>query len=112
MSEPAGPHEDTLELALRRRLDEVVAGAAATEAELRRLAEQGHALVDGLETAVEAGEARLGELASEPGTAVAELASELRRVEGLRTELEELRPILSELEGRARELRGSWLRPS
>lgn len=110
VSEPAGPQEDTLELALRRRLVEVVAGAAATEGELRQLAEQGHALVRGLEAAADAGEARLDALASGPGAPVAELASELRRVESLRAELEGLRPILSALDERARELRGTWLK--
>ncbi len=109
LSEPAEPHEDTLELALRRRLAEVVAGAAATEAELRRLAEQGEALSRGLQAAADSGEAHLEALATEPDASIAELASELRRVEGLRAELEALRPILSALDGRARELRGSWI---
>ncbi len=112
MSEPAGSHEDTLELALRRRLAEVVAGAGATEAELRSLAEQGDALVKGIEAAAEAGEARLAALASKPDASVAELASELRRVESLRAELDGLRPILSALFERARELRGGWLSQS
>lgn len=110
MSESAGPHEDTLELALRRRLVEVVAGAATTEAELRQLAVQGHALVRGLEAAADAGEAHLDALTSVSGAPVAELAWELRWVEGLRTELKELRPILAALDERARELRGKWLR--
>ena len=90
---------------MRRRLAEVVAGESATEAELRRLAEQGQVLIAGLEAAAEEGEARLNVLASEPHTPVAELASELRQVEALRAELEGLRPVLSALEQRAQKLR-------
>jgi hypothetical protein len=112
VSEAAESNEVTLELALRRRLAEVVAGAASTEAELRLLAEQGKALVHRREAAAEVAEARLDTLAFEPSAGVSELASELRRVEDLRGEVKRLRPVLSALEQRARELRGGWFRQS
>lgn len=108
----ADRNDDTLELALSRRLAEVVAGAASTEGELRLLAEGGRALGRTLEALIGQSEARLGELAGEPEAALADLASELRRVERLRAELAELSVLLERLEGRARELRGSWVRSS
>jgi hypothetical protein len=104
------PDEDTLELTLARRLSDVVAGEAATEGELRLLAEHGDAQRRALEASLRASEERLGALAFDPGAAVAEMASELRRAERLRVELSALRVRLERLEGRSRELRGGWLR--
>jgi ubiquinone biosynthesis protein UbiJ len=106
MSEPP----ESLDLTLTTRLREVVTGAAATEGELRLLAEQGHGLARALAAAIGSSEARLGLLAAAPEAAVAEMAAELRRVERLRDELDDLRADLAALEKRARTLRGAWLR--
>ena len=110
VTQPDDPVDDTLELSLARRLADVVAGAAATEGELRLLAEHGDALRRTLESSLHACEERLGALAFDPAAAVAEMAAELRRAERLRAELGEVRVRLDRLEARSRELRGEWLR--
>lgn len=106
MSEP----DDTLELALARRLREVVTGAAATEGELRLLKEQAEALARSLAAGIESSESRLAALSAAPDATVAEMAAELRRVERLRDELDDLRADLAALALRSRTLRGAWLR--
>lgn len=109
MTSTPDPLDDTLDLTLTRRLREVIAGAASTEAELRILAEQGEALARALDASIRTSESRLGALASEPGAELAEMASELRRVERFRTELAEVEAALLAFDERARTLRGKWL---
>ena len=109
MTRRPDPTDDTLDITLKRRLREVVAGAASTEGELRLLTEQGEALARSLDASVRATESRLGVLAAEPSAEVAEMASELRRAERLRAELAEVHDALEALEERARALRGKWL---
>src|SRR5262245_12669495 len=109
MTRPPDPLDDTLDLTVTRRLREVIAGAAATESELRLLAEQGGALARSLDASVRASESRLGALAADPGTELAEMALELRRVERLRAELADMEAELAAFEERARTLRGKWL---
>lgn len=106
MSEP----DDTLEIALTRRLREVLTGAAATEGELRLLEEQAEALARSLAAGIDSSEAHLAALAAAPGATVAEMAAELRRVERLREEFDDLRADLAALASRSRTLRGAWLR--
>lgn len=101
---------ETLDLTLTERLRDVVTGAAATEGELRLLAEQGQGLARALTAAIAASEARLGELYAAPEATVAEMAAELRRVESLRDELDDLQADLAALDKRARALRGAWMR--
>jgi len=98
-----------LDDALTERLARVVAGADPTEAELRTLAEGGQALARTLEASIRSSEARLTVLSEDPESAVSELAAELRRVELLRVELDDLRADLTVLDRRARALRGKWL---
>lgn len=102
--------DDTLELALTRRLRKVLAGAAATEGELRLLKEQAEGLARSLAAGIDSSEANLATLATAPGAAVAEMAAELRRVERFRDELDDLRADLAALAARSRMLRGAWLR--
>jgi hypothetical protein len=104
------PPPETLDQTLMTRLRAVVTGATSTEGELRTLAERGEALARTLRAAIDATETRLGDLASSPDAAVAEMAAELRRVERLRWELEDLRADLRALDRRARSLRGAWMR--
>ena len=98
-----------LDHALTVRLAEVVAGADPTEAELRLLSEGGTALARTLAASIRSSEARIAALADDPASAVAEVAAELRRVEMLRLELDDLRHDLVVLDRRAHALRGKWL---
>jgi chromosome segregation ATPase len=100
---------ETLEFALTTRLREVLAGAPATEVELRTLSEQADAWGRALEGQIEASEARLRYLTADADSSLAAIADELRRLERLRPERDDLRARTAELETRARELRSAWL---
>ena len=102
--------DDTLELVLTHRLRDVLRGAAVTEGELRLLKEQAEGLARSLGAGIDSSEARLAALATAPGATVAEMAAELRRVERLRDELDDVRADLAALASRSRALRGAWLR--
>jgi hypothetical protein len=91
------------------RLRDVLADQPVTETELRELIDQADGLVRTLGAHVAGSERRLDELAEAPDASLAEIATELHRVEGLRPRLEEARTLLSGLETRARELRTAWL---
>jgi predicted RNase H-like nuclease (RuvC/YqgF family) len=90
---------EKLDLALVTRLRQVVAGEAATEAELRALDDEAGGWLRATEAQLRAAEQRL-----------AEIASEVRRVEGLSRELQEARRLIEGLERRTRELRTAWLK--
>jgi GAF domain-containing protein len=94
---------------LMARLRRIVAGARVTEAELRTVAEQADGLARSLRAQLEASERRLGEIADDPDSSIAEAARELRRVERLRPDLVQVRNLLRTLERRAREHRTEWL---
>jgi chromosome segregation ATPase len=100
---------ETLEFALITRLREVLAGAPATEVELRTLSEQADAWGRALEGQIEASEARLRALAADAESSLAAIADELRRLEKLRPELTDLHARIEELRTRSRELRTAWL---
>jgi hypothetical protein len=102
---------ETLDSALKERLRAVLDGQPqpVTEAELRKLFEEGRACMLMLSGQLEGGEARLAELAADPASSLAEVAAAVRTVHELRPDLDELRALLAELEGRAREFRASWL---
>lgn len=100
---------ETLDSALKRRLRAVVDRQPATEAELRKLAEEGRACRLIMAGELRRNEERLVALGSDPTCSLAEVAACLRRVNELRPGLAELDELLAELEGRARESRASWL---
>jgi chromosome segregation ATPase len=104
----------TLELdaALKERLRDVLDHRRVTEAELRKLFEEGQACALILAGQLEKSEQRLARLSADPGAPLAELATTLRTVNELRPDLEELRELLAELTVRAREFRASWLSAS
>jgi hypothetical protein len=79
-----------------------------TEAELRRLFEDGQACALILAGQLEKDEQKLARLADDPESPLTELAATLRRVNELRPDLEELQRLLGELRAQARELRASW----
>jgi chromosome segregation ATPase len=103
---------DSLDSALKERLRAVLDRQPVTEAELRKLAEEGRAYALILGAQLERGERRLGELSSDPGSSLSEIAATLRDLNELRPDLEELEGLLEELEGRARAFRAAWLSPS
>ena len=101
-----------LHVVLIGRLRDVVEGKPATEAELRKLREQADAWARLLERKLDASERRLDELISEPAPRLAEVSTELRRLDAVRPRLKEVRALLADLDRRARELRAAWVRAS
>ena len=99
----------TLDSALKARLREVLDRQQVTEAELRKLFEEGRACALILGGELEKAELRLTELAADPAAPLAEMASSLRTVNELRPDLEELHELLEELSVQARRFRASWL---
>jgi hypothetical protein len=98
-----------LDFALIARLREVRDRRPATEAELRTLADQAEAWARTVNGQIEASERRLQRLTENPSSSLAQIAEELRRVETLRPQLNEVRELLADLENRAREMRTEWL---
>ena len=80
-----------------------------TEAELRKLAEEGRACELILGGQLRRSERRLEALASDPTSSLADIAGALREVNELRPDLDELEALLGELQGRAREFRARWV---
>jgi uncharacterized coiled-coil DUF342 family protein len=103
---------ETLDAALKDRLRAVLDDRPVTEAELRKLFEEGQACALILRGQLEKGERRLSRLAADPAASLADMAETLRRVNELRPDLEELHRLLGELTARAREFRASWVRSS
>ena len=101
---------DKLDLALVKRLREVVGGAPAIESELRALADQAGGWARATEAQLRAAERRLGKLNADPTSELGDMATEIRRVETLSGELDEARSLLAGLERRTRELRTAWLK--
>jgi archaellum component FlaC len=81
-----------------------------TEAELRKLSEEGRACRLILGAELERLEDRLAKLDSDPGSSLGEIAQAFRRVHDFREHVEGLDEMLSALEERAREVRSSWQR--
>ncbi|MEN3336354.1 MAG: hypothetical protein V7647_30 [Acidobacteriota bacterium] len=100
---------EPLDFALIRRLRDVADSRPATESELRTLAEQADAWARTLSGQIDGSERRLRRLTANPSSSLAQIAAELRRVEKLRPQLEEVRLLLADLDERARELRTQWL---
>jgi hypothetical protein len=101
---------DRLDLALVKRLREVVGGSPATESELRALADQAGGWERATEAQLRAAEGRLARLNADPASRLAEIASEVRRAEALTHELDEARELIAGLEDRTRELRTEYLK--
>jgi hypothetical protein len=85
------PVPEQLDLALVKRLRQVVGGAEpATESELRALAEEADGWVRATEAQLHASEGRLTELNADPASPLTGIAAEVRRVDALSRELAEL----------------------
>ena len=100
---------ETLDSVLIARLHAVLEHEPATEADLRRLFEEGEAWVRILRAQLHRSEERLERRSGSPGSSLMDIASELRRTHELPAELDELSALLLRLRERARELRAAWL---
>jgi hypothetical protein len=100
-----------LDTALRERLRIVLddADRPVTEAELRKLSDDGRAYTLILRAELERLEGRLAELDSDPGSSLGAIGDSFRRVHHFRAHLAELESLLASLESRARTVRTSWL---
>jgi chromosome segregation ATPase len=100
-----------LDTALKERIRKVLEDPQrpVTEAELRKLSEEGRACTLILGGELERLEHRLAELDGDSASSLGAIAEAFRRVHAFRKHLEELDELLSALEGRARQLRTSWL---
>ena len=100
-----------LDTALKERLRRVLDDPQrrVTEAELRKLSEEGGACTLILGAELERLEWQLAELDGDPASSLGAIAEAFRRVHDFRLHLEELGGLLSALEGRARAARTSWL---
>ncbi len=98
-----------LDFALIKRLREVLDDRPATESELRTLSEQADAWARAISGQLESSERRIQRLEQNPASSLAQIASELRRVERLRPQLHEVRRLQADLEARARQVRTEWL---
>lgn len=101
---------EQLDVGLVDRLRQVVAGQVATEPELRTLAEQAGGWARTTRGRLLAAERRLTALNADRASPLAEIAAEVRRVDGLSRELGEIRELIEGLERRTRELRTAWLK--
>src|ERR671936_2216337 len=96
---------EPLDFALIRRLREVLDTRPATETELRTLTEQAEAWARTISGQLESSERRLRRLNQNPASSLSQIAAELRRVEQLRPQLNEVRTLIAGLEDRARQVR-------
>lgn len=103
---------ETLDSALKDRVRAVLARQPVTEAELRKLTEEGRACELILSAQLARSEQELAKLAADPASSLGEIAATLRDVNELRPDLDELQTLLAELEERARAFRASWLSPN
>ena len=101
-----------LDTDLRERLRAVLEEPRrpVTEAELRKLSDEGRACRLLLGAELERLERHLGKLDSDPATSLGEIAEAFRRVHDFREHVEQLDGLMSALEDRAREVRTSWQR--
>jgi hypothetical protein len=101
-----------LDVELRTRLRDVLEEPRrpVTEAELRKLLEEGRACRLILGAELERLEGRLGKLDSDPASSLGAIGDAFRRVHDFRVHVMELDGLLSSLDDRAREVRTSWRR--
>src|SRR3954467_5599179 len=100
---------EPLDFALIKRLREVLDDRPATESELRTLKEQSEAWARTVGGQIESSERRIRRTCLNPSSSLAQIAAELRRVEQLRPQLQEVRALLADLEERSREVRPASL---
>ena len=101
-----------LDVELRARLRDVLVEPRrpVTEAELRKLSEEGRACRLILGGELERLEGQLARLDGDPASSLGEIARAFRRAHDFRAHVEGLDELLSALDQRAREVRSSWQR--
>jgi hypothetical protein len=101
-----------LDVELRRRLRDVLEEPRrpVTEAELRKLTEEGRACRLILGAELERLGDRLAKLDGDPDSSLGEIADAFRRAHDFREHVQELDELLAALDDRAREVRTSWQR--
>jgi hypothetical protein len=99
-----------LDADLRERLGDVLAEPRrpVTEAELRKLADEGRACRLLLGAELERLERRLGKADGDPHSSLGEIAEAYRGVHDFRVHVEELDGLMAALDDRAREAHSSW----
>ena len=107
--DPRMINDPGLDSDLKERLREVLERRPVTEAELRKVLDEGRVCASLVRGRLERGEQRLSELVADPESPLADLAAALRVVNDLRPRLTELEATLAELQERAPEYRRSWL---
>ncbi|HEX4526452.1 MAG TPA: hypothetical protein VH108_06885 [Gaiellaceae bacterium] len=100
---------EALDAGVKERVRAVLDHQPVTEAQLRKLLEDGHACALILHARVEQNEQRLAALAADPASSLAESAAAYRELSEVRPDLDELETMLAALEERARAFRSSWL---
>jgi hypothetical protein len=100
---------ESLDAGLKDRIWAVLNRQPVTEAELRKLTEEGRACALILGARLERGERLLGELSSDSASSLAAIAAALRDVNASWTELAELEHLLRALDRRAHAFRTAWL---
>ena len=99
----------TLDFELKERLRAVPGDRRVTEADLRRLAEEGRACALILRAQLAKREQALVALSADPASSLSDIADALREVNQLRPDLAELEALLDDLEERARQVRLAWV---
>jgi hypothetical protein len=100
-----------LDVTLKERIRTVLEnpGRLVTEAELRKLSDEGRGLSRILRAELRRLEHRLGELDADPVSSLSAIGPTFRRVHDFREHIAELDELLSALDDRAREVRTSRL---
>ena len=111
LGSPARNVTERLDSALKEQLRAVLDGRAVTEAQLRKLSDDGRSSALVLGAQLERAERRLEELSADPVSPLSEIADTLRTANELRPGLDELERMLADLDERAREARAGWLAP-
>lgn len=100
---------EALDAAVKERVRAVLGRRPITEAELRKLSEEGNACALILHAQLDRSERRLAELTADATSSLSQIAAAFQQVNELRPQVKELDDLLDGLQNRAREVRAAWL---
>jgi hypothetical protein len=101
---------DALDAALKRRLRAVLDDhELVTEADLRRLGEEGRACTLIIGALIDDANRSLERLSLDPASSLAEVAAALQALRELQPDFDELQELLAALDHRAHEFRAGWV---